>query len=211
MAVRHGARGRVVAVAAVVALAFSVVVLVAPDPVGAIVPFSVRGSVNQVSVTGLTPGDAVELRDSANQVVDLVHHDWDPPADVADAQGAYLFREVPAGDGYTVTSGGQTSGPVTVTDPSTNPPESFYQPPNAPVLSNGFTYIPTRDGTTLSANITFPSDTTTYRPPWPVLVDYSGYDPSTRAGRRARSSSPCMGYVVVGLNMRGTTCSGGAF
>ena len=204
-------RNRLVAALAAVAVVLSVVVVTQPTPVGAVVPFSVRGSVNQVSVTGLTPGAGVVLHDSGGHTVDLVHHDWYPTADVADAQGAYLFRDVPAGTGYTVVSASQTSDPVTVTAPGDNPPASFYQAPSAPVLTSGFTYIPTRDGTTLSANITFP-DETKYPKPWPVLVDYSGYDPSQPGGAPSEAAVfPYQGYVVVGLNMRGTTCSGGAF
>jgi predicted acyl esterase len=80
-----------------------------------------------------------------------------------------------------------------------------------PVLGNGFGYIPTRDGTTLSANITFPNEAV-YPKPWPVLVDYSGYDPSTPGTTPSEAAMfPLQGYVVVGLNTRGTTCSGGAF
>ena len=141
----------------------------------------------------------------------LVHHAWDPAQDVADTQGAYLFRQVPAGTGYTVVSGGQESDPVTVTTMDDAPDPSFYDQPNMPVLGSGFGYIPTRDGTTLSANITFP-DESVYPKPWPVLVDYSGYDPSQPGGPPSEAAMfPLQGYVVVGLNTRGTTCSGGAF
>ncbi|MGZ4682554.1 MAG: CocE/NonD family hydrolase [Acidimicrobiales bacterium] len=198
------------AVLAVIGLALSVLVLATPDPASAIVPFTVTGSVNQVSVTGLTPGAAVTLHHGGS-VVALPHHDWDPAADVADTQGAYLFREVPAGAGYTVVSGGEESAPVTVTTMDDAPDPSFYDQPNMPVLGSGFGYIPTRDGTTLSANITFP-DEATYPKPWPVLVDYSGYDPSQPGGAPSEAAMfPLQGYVVVGLNTRGTTCSGGAF
>jgi LPXTG-motif cell wall-anchored protein len=207
----HASRFRTGAVVAVLALAFSLLAVTSPSPVGATVAFTARGSINQVSVTGLTPGAGVDLHDSGGNTVSLTHHDWESTPDVADAQGAYLFRGVAAGSGYTVVSEGQSSAPVTVTDPDANPPASFYQQPNAPVLTSGFTYIPTRDGTTLSANITFP-DPAVYPQPWPVLVDYSGYDPSQPGNAPAEAALfPYQGYVVVGLNVRGTTCSGGAF
>ncbi|HEY5155635.1 MAG TPA: CocE/NonD family hydrolase, partial [Acidimicrobiales bacterium] len=84
--------------------------------------------------------------------------------------------------------------------------------PAVPAInSTCFTYIPTRDGTLLSANITFPK---TAMPVggWPVLVDYSGYDPSQPGTVPSEAAVfAYQGYVVVGLNMRGTTCSGGAF
>jgi predicted acyl esterase len=216
----HAARGRVTspvrarrsaaAVAALLGLVLSVLVLAAPDPAVAASSFTVRGSVSQVSVTGLTPGAAVALHHDG-QVVPPVHHDWDPPPGVADAQGAYLFREVDPGTGYTIVAEGQESDPVTVTAIDDAPDPSFYDQPNMPVLGSGFGYIPTRDGTTLSANITFP-DEASYPKPWPVLVDYSGYDPSQPGGAPSEAAMfPFQGYVVVGLNVRGTTCSGGAF
>ncbi|HVN50897.1 MAG TPA: CocE/NonD family hydrolase, partial [Acidimicrobiales bacterium] len=125
----------------------------------------------------------------------------------ADSQGAFLFRNVPTGDGYTVSQDGGTSGPLTVMSPDVNPPESAYE--GIP-LHAGFNYIPTRDGTLLSANITFPTNGSPG--PWPVLVDYSGYDPSQPGGPPSEAAMfPFQGYVVVGINMRGTGCSGGAF
>ena len=211
MVAAHAPRYRWGAVVAVLTLALSLVAVSSPSPVGAIVAFTARGSINQVAATGLTPGAAVVLHDSGGTTVSLVHRAWEATPDVADAQGAYLFRGVPAGSGYTVFSEGQDSAPVTVTNPGDNPPASFYQPPTAPVLTSGFTYIPTRDGTTLSANITFP-DPNVYPKPWPVVVDYSGYDPSQPGAAPAEAALfPYQGYVVVGLNVRGTTCSGGAF
>ena len=45
-----------------------------------------------------------------------------------------------------------------------------------------------------------------------MLLDYSGYDPSQPGGAPSEAAMfPYQGYVVVGLNMRGTGCSGGAF
>ena len=211
MVAAHGLKNRIGAIGAVLALGLSVLAVSGASPVAAVVPFAVRGSINQVSVTGLTVGAAVVLHDSGGHEVSLVHADWDPPLDVADAQGAYLFRHVPAGSGYTVISGGETSDPVVVTAPDDNPAPAFYDQPQAPVLSSGFTYVPTRDGTTLSANITFPNEAK-YPKPWPVLIDYSGYDPSQPGGAPSEAALfPFQGYVVVGLNVRGTTCSGGAF
>ncbi len=176
----------------------AVSVVVTPPPVGALPTFVAHGSVNQVYVTQLVAGDGVTLRDAASSVV---------ATGTADTQGAFLFRTVPAGTGYTVSQDGATSGPLTVTNPTDNPPDSFYD--HTP-LHQGFNYIPTRDGTLLSANITFPTDGSPG--PWPVLLDYSGYDPSQPGQTPSEAAMfPYQGYVVVGLNMRGTGCSGGAF
>ena len=161
-------------------------------------PFSVRGSVNQVSAVDLTPGEVVELLDATDAVVDSA---------VADAQDAILFREVAEGPGHRVRQGGQVSDPVTVLGPDDHPPQSFYE---SITLGEGYGYLPTRDGTTLSVNVTFPTDGSPG--PWPVVVNYSGYDPS-QPGPPPQESIfyQFQGYVVVGVNMRGTGCSGGAF
>ena len=55
-----------------------------------------HGSVNQVYVTKLVAGDPVTLRDAGSAVV---------ATGTADAQGAFLFRKVAAGTGYTVYPG----------------------------------------------------------------------------------------------------------
>ena len=189
---------RIIASLAATCVLAAVSVGVGSSPAAAIPAFDAHGSVNQVYVTKLVSGDQVELRDSSDSVV---------ASGVADTQGAFLFRDVPTGTGYVVSQDGADSGPLTVTSPSDDPPESAYQ--GIP-LHQGFNYIPTRDGTLLSANITFPSDGSSG--PWPVLLDYSGYDPSQPGGAPSEAAMfPFQGYVVVGLNMRGTGCSGGAF
>src|SRR5689334_10613714 len=71
---RAAGRRRPVAVLAVIGLVLSVLVLAAPDPASAVVPFTVHGSVDQVSVTGLTPGAAVTLHHDGSPVT-LVHRD----------------------------------------------------------------------------------------------------------------------------------------
>ena len=191
-------RHRILGVFAALCVVAAVSVVVTPPPAGALPVFDAHGSVNQVYVTKLVAGHTVTLRNASSDVV---------ATGTADSQGAYLFRTVPAATGYTVTQDSATSGPITVTDPSDNPPASFYE--HTP-LHAGFNYIPTRDGTLLSANITFPTDGSPG--PWPVLLDYSGYDPSQPGQTPSEAAMfPFQGYVVVGLNMRGTGCSGGAF
>ena len=76
---------RRIAVAAAVVVAAANPVLV--DPASAAAPFNAGGSVNQVYVTGLTPGQDVELNDHDGDLVD---------AGTADSAGAYLFRKVEA-------------------------------------------------------------------------------------------------------------------
>ncbi len=161
-------------------------------------PFTARASVNQVSAEDLTPGDAVDLLDAADAVV---------ASATADDQGSMLFREVAQGPGYRVRQDGAVSDPLTVMSPDVNPDPSFY---DGITMHQGYGYVPTRDGTTLSINVTFPNDGTAG--PWPVVIDYSGYDPSQPGGPPQEALVfSVQGYVVVGVNMRGTGCSGGAF
>jgi predicted acyl esterase len=167
-------------------------------------PFEAHGSVNQVYTFGHPAGSTVQLLDAASTVV---------ASGTADAQGAFLFKEVATGTGYQVTEGAGTVSGLTVSAPTDHPPFSWYQGHQlGAAVPNGnlFTYIPTRDGTLLSANIVFPKDGSPG--PWPVLIDYSGYDPSEPPGTPQETQMyPYAGYVTVGINLRGTTCSGGAF
>lgn len=192
-------------------------VLVTPAPAAA-VTLVAQGSVAQVFVTGATPGAGVELLNPAAAVI---------ATGTADTQGAFIFRNDPdivPGAGYRVRQGADTSPAVTVLDAADHPTQSFYDAqeldmPDAGLLPDtdvSFQYIETRDGTTLSANVMPPLDPNA-SPPYPVVVDYSGYDPSDP---NPFSSDPdhkpmwvarAAGYAVVGVNLRGTTCSGGAY
>ncbi len=164
--------------------------------------FTAGGSVEQVWTTGHEPGAPVALLDAAGAVVE---------EGVADAAGALLFREVDPGAGYAVRAGAEQAGDLTVAAPDDHPDDAHYaEQAAADPLEAGYGYLPTRDGTTLSVNVTLPLDGSTG--PWPVVVNYSGYDPS-QPGLPPRESLvfAAQGYVVVGVNMRGTGCSGGAF
>lgn len=168
-------------------------------PAAAAVTFTVRGSIEQVATWGHPPGTEVSLGGGPSSV-DLTQE--------ADAQGAVLFREVPPGTGYVVSSSEGTADPVTVTDPEDHPGAGFYEDIDIEV---GYGYIPTRDGTLLSANVVMPFAGTTTGPR-PVVVTYSGYDPSNPAGLPPEALPyAARGYVVVAVNMRGSGCSGGAF
>lgn len=165
-------------------------------------PFTAGGSVEQVYSHGHAAGAPVELLDGSGTVIDQ---------GVADTAGAKLFREVPPGGGYEVRTAAGSVGPLTVTSPDEHPSDAWYaeQAAAAP-LAAGYGYVETRDGTDLSVNVTFPIDAGPG--PWPVLVNYSGYDPSQPGGAPQEAATyPFQGYVVVGVNMRGTGCSGGTF
>ncbi len=76
-------------------------------------------------------------------------------------------------------------------------------------LADGFAYITTRDGTTLSANVVLPGPAE--EGPYPTVVEYSGYGPSNPDASGLQDIFGPLGYAWVGVNMRGTGCSGGSF
>jgi predicted acyl esterase len=161
-------------------------------------PFSVQGSVNQVAVTGASAGAGAVLHDGGGHTTARA---------TVDTQGSVLFRTVPAGDGYTVAIDGTTSSPVTVTSPGDVPPRSLY---TSQQLQPGFGYLKTRDGTLLSVKVTLPGPVD--QGPYPTVVEYSGYDPSNPDGKAPASTiASLLGFATVGVNMRGTGCSGGAW
>lgn len=168
--------------------------LVATDGASAADPdFTVRGSVNQVYVLDATPGETLELRDGGAVV----------GSGTVDALGSLVWRELEAG-AYTVRG---TGGDVAVSvadfdDPA--PAQAFY---DGQTLEEGFGYITTRDGTTLSANVWLPAGDG----PFPTVVEYSGYGPSNPEDETFARLYNALGYAYVGVNMRGTGCSGGSF
>ncbi|MCU1499746.1 MAG: putative hydrolase, CocE/NonD family [Acidimicrobiales bacterium] len=171
-------------------------------PAGAAEGFTARGSVEQVYTYGHPAGSTVDLLDDDGAVVQT---------GTADAAGAKLFRKVPPGTDYQVRQGADTVDDLTVTSPTDHPTDAWYAANAADhPLAAGFGYLTTRDGTDLSVNVTMPADDSPG--PWPVVINYSGYDPSQPGGAPQEAAMyPYQGYVVVGVNLRGTGCSGGAF
>jgi uncharacterized protein len=166
----------------------------AADPGG----FTLRPSVNQLYVVSATPGEQLELVDAAGVTV---------ATGTVDTAGSLAWRELDAG-AYAVRVAGEPatrSGPVTVTDfDDPAPPPSFY---SGQTLAPGFGYIATRDGTTLSANVVLPPGPG----PYPTVVEYSGYDPSRPGTSVMAQLYNALGFAYVGVNIRGTGCSGGSF
>ena len=138
-----------------------------PADVGA-ATFSTTGSVGQVHVIGATADQELALYDRDGQTVGT---------GTTDAQGALIFREVDPGQGYRVATTDDpvlASTAVRVESPTSSLPEqSFYDGQH---LEPGFTYITTRDGTTLSSSVYLPGPVEDG--PYPTVVEYSGYDPS---------------------------------
>lgn len=184
--------------------------------------FEVRGSVEQIAVWKAPPSVSVEVHDGTGALVQTA---------TTDTLGSIIFRNVPPGDGYTVSAPSipapNTTTPVRVMSVADSlPTGDFY---SAQTLQPGFNYITTRDGTTLAAFVTLPGPAD--EGPYPTVVNYSGYNPAQPGAPVAGYGFLCsdipalcdapndpsalimsiMGYATVGVNMRGTGCSGGAY
>ncbi len=162
--------------------------------------FRVQPGTNQLAVLGAAHGTALELVAADGTVADKGE---------ADALGSLLFRQVEPGT-YTVRSSGaspQSSKSVEVVGPDDLPPASFYAGQH--LTAPGYGYITTRDGTTLSANVVLPGPID--KGPYPTVVEYSGYSPSDPADTTFAQLYTALGFAYVGVNIRGTGCSGGSF
>ena len=167
-----------------------------------LVPFSVRPGLHQLEVLEATSleGDQLELVRGGT----VVRHG------TVDPNGSLMWRRLRGGT-YTVRTTSPApafeSAPAQVTVFGTPPPpQSFY---DGQTLNNGFNFITTRDGTTLSANVKLPGPAA--NGPYPTVVEYSGYDPSNPADTSMASIFNNLGFAYVGVNIRGTGCSGGSY
>jgi uncharacterized protein len=170
--------------------------------VARVAPFKAGGSVGQVYVTGAHAGETLQLVRNDGGV--LAHAP-------ADAHGAHIFRDVPEARAYRVAAGSGAglvaSGDLNVTGWTSPPPQSFYA---AQRIGDGFGYIRMRDGITLSMTVHLPGPAD--KGPYPTVVEYSGYSPADPASPQPSTLiTQALGYATVGINMRGTGCSGGAF
>jgi hypothetical protein len=182
--------------------------------------FDAHGSVEQVYATGLPAGVQVSLLSGSNVVA----------TKSANRLGGILFRDVSPGD-YTVTSGGETSPTLTVTqDPikagTSAAPSNASSLYSQTVPQDGYGYMTMRDGIKLAYSVHPPSDVTSALGavlpsvtvpgdpnPAPTLIEYSGYGYADPAGPQSgiEALANLMGFTVVDVNMRGTGCSGGAY
>ena len=127
-----------------------------------------------------------------------------------DANGRLILRYVTPGK-YTVRRTDLTtvkpSDVVTVTKLTKNPPHSFY---TSQQLANGYGYVLMRDGTTLAAMVRLPGPPD--KGPYPTVIEYSGYDPANPdSPQPTERLANALGFATVGVNLRGTGCSGGGF
>ena len=165
--------------------------------------FEANGSVNQVWVIDAEPGQTLQLKNASGEEIRIGE---------ADDLGSIIFREIRAGNGYRVTSpegapAGVASPAFTVRNPDQHPGADFYADIQ---LREGYQYLETRDGTLLAVNVILPGPIEDG--PYPTVVEYSGYSPADPNNPQpSMLITGVLGYASVGVNMRGTGCSGGAF
>ena len=192
--------------------------------------FQVRETVRQLYVTHAIPGSELRVLDPAGEEVGRA---------TVDELGSLIFRGLEPGSGYAVEETGsapkQAARELEVWNgPDSYPDQAFY---DGQELVPGYQYITTRDGTQLAAYVTLPGPIEDG--PYPTIVNYSGYDPGQPGGSLADQfdlggldlTTLCptfpvicdaphhpagllggfLGYATVGVNMRGTGCSGGAY
>src|SRR4051812_43771742 len=170
-------------------LALLVLALVAFPCGSAMAAVDVRGSAEQVLVTGLKPGARVKLGAKTQRAGSL---------------GGAVFRNVRPGR-YTVAG---KRGRVFSTR-SAPPSTSLYR---QRIASSGYGYVKTRDGTTLAIDVHLPPGAGRAGS-YPTVVEYAGYGYANPDGAESSigAIANLLGFAVVDVNMRGTGCSGGAF
>ncbi|WP_249010691.1 CocE/NonD family hydrolase [Conexibacter sp. DBS9H8] len=178
-----------------------------------------HSSAEQVYLTGLAPRARMELLNRRGRRVQVKR---------ADAQGGLIFYGVRPGRGYRVRGLARragTSAPVTVYSDASAPwdPGIYHQT----IKDSGYQYLTVRDGVQLAIDVhppptpaglglptlTLPGALPDYAPPYPTLIEYSGYGYADPAGPQngIAAIANLMGFAVVDVNMRGTGCSGGAY
>jgi hypothetical protein len=164
--------------------------------------FELQSGIGFVAITDAAEGEEFILEDAANQEVGR---------GVADLYGSLVFRELEQGATYYVTDAEGGTSPVTVRRFLDHPDDAFYAA--QPRLVEGLNYIRTRDGTLLAAMVRAPFGASLNSgQKFPTVVEYSGYAAADPLNPQASTAlAQFLGYATVGVNMRGSGCSGGTF
>jgi hypothetical protein len=203
--------------------------------------FTVRPGVEVVTVLDARPRAPLALRDAQGNALltlladseGLAHFSHVPAEHVTlDTEGGLLVTlaegsVLEPGDGYAIydetSDPPEWSGTFSVLAVDDLPDTSLYDRQsidgeNVTLIGqeddpqDGFQYIEMRDGTLLSAKVRLPDPLLFGEGPYPTVIEYSGYSPS-RPDRRGPGLllASALGSATVGVNMRGTGCSGGVF
>jgi hypothetical protein len=160
--------------------------------------FDVQEGIGFLAITGSTQGTVFSLGDKKGRELQT---------GAADQFGSLIFRELEQGQRYVVQQQEGASKQAKVRTFRDLPPQSLY---NGQSLHEGLQYIQTRDGTLLAAMVRAPIGKTLAQGPWPTVIEYSGYsaaDPDSPQPSTLIASA--LGFATVGVNMRGSGCSGG--
>ncbi|MEX0766897.1 MAG: CocE/NonD family hydrolase [Microthrixaceae bacterium] len=176
----------------------------------------VRAGVETLTVTGAESGTLIEVRDAHSRLIVTLVADHLGNAHLAYVPSEPIILETAEqlasalAEGEVLEPGDYTVGEESVRVLSVGdlPDPSLYEQE----LAIGFGYLRVRDGVDLSILVRFP-DEGLYGPgPYPTVIEYSGYSPSNPdAPQPGTLIGNLMGFAVVGVNMRGTGCSGGVF
>ena len=183
----------------------------------------VTGGTETLTITDADPGSQLRIEDgSGRHVVTLVADDNgnahlafipEEPRLLKDADDLVAAlatgQALPPATYHVIDDAtGADSGPVRVLAVEDHPDPSLYDQE----LSEGFGYLTVRDGVSLSVMVRFPNEDLYGPAPWPTVIEYSGYGPSNPdAPQPGTLLANLLGFAVVGVNMRGTGCSGGVF
>ncbi len=166
---------------------------------------TVRAGTEQISIIDASPGTPLDL---------VTETDGDVVSEgTVDDYGSLVFRELDADLDYRIATADGATAPIDVLARDEHPDPAFYAEQRLTIdrgNNTGFDYVETRDGTTLGAYIVLPGPIEDG--PYPTVVEYSGYSPSNpEQGAGFATLFSSLGYAYVGVNMRGTGCSGGSF
>src|SRR5262245_10085696 len=162
---------------------------------------TVQEGIGFLAVKGGAEGTVMVLED---------RHHHEVARGPVDRLGGLVFRELPQGGRYVIREDGATEGTsARVRRYKELPDAGLY---TGQTLHDGLNYLETRDGTLLAAMVRPPLGKTLDQGPFPTVVEYSGYaaaDPDSPQPSTLISSA--LGFATVGVNMRGSGCSGGIF
>jgi predicted acyl esterase len=195
--------------------------------------FEVVPGTEEVTVTGVEPRQRLSLVDADNNRLVVLRADKfgqahfsylpDELAEFQTGAKAKLPTDqgyvVEAGKGYTVrledTDPVQVSEPFEVLGADSHPDPDFFDDQVGDIGPSGddtewFGYVTMRDGVQLGVNVRLPGPVE--KGPYPTVIEYSGYAVSNPDETEPGSMiAGLLGFATVGVNMRGTGCSGGVF
>jgi predicted acyl esterase len=180
----------------------------AEEEIGKILP-----GTEQVTLLDAPAGTSVHVIPASDEALDSFFNPAPGTTEPAaggevDEYGSLVVRHLEGGEEYRLIYGDEAiSAPFTTLQRDVHPDASFYAEQRLP--TDGLGYITTRDGTTLSASVWLPGPAEDG--PYPTVVEYSGYSPSNPESEGFPDIFTALGYAYVGVNIRGTGCSGGSF